>query len=542
MRKSFWLLATFLMFVGCGGFSPKINQDTGLPPPTPLFQGSSLLSAGQIDPDQFDRFTSNGKAKPQSNAAFTLNCDSEIAFCYQMDSSLFRERPEEGFSAYAPSVQSRQFSALEEEIADSDSQTPLSETAVSIPEALPQNAGLRNHPSRLPRKNRLEKGDKDSGLRRIGEKSEKKIEAQDLTASVAVIEAEDPPQESISPSEKDTISPSYPSPEVAPQETPEGNKSPSNLLAAFPTLLNEKVKKFIDLFQTKADTFFTQSLARSQAYESMMKRIFREKNLPEDLVYVALIESGFNPYALSRSKASGIWQFMTKTAKRFGLKVDAWVDERRDPEKSTYAAAEYLKNLYEIFNCWYLATASYNAGEGKILEAMKRTHSQDFWEISKYRYLKKETKEYVPMLLAAMIIARDPQKYGFSQVNYLPPLSYEKVAVPPGTRLDRIARAAQIDMAEFRALNPSLRRDKTPPDGSSFEIKLPPEKKEVFERNFFKIDKGDSRNPKTHQVRRGETLAQIAKKYRASLQELCEFNHISPKTTIQPGTTLSVPP
>ena len=218
------------------------------------------------------------------------------------------------------------------------------------------------------------------------------------------------------------------------------------------------------------------------------------------------------------------------------------MDERRDPEKSTYAAAEYLKNLHEMFNCWYLATASYNAGEGKILQAMKRSNSQDFWEISKHRYLKRETKEYVPMFLAAMIIAQDPEKYGFSRIDYHPPLLYEKVAVPPGTRLDRIARAAETDIAEIRTLNPSLRRDKTPPDGTIFELKLPPGKKEVFENNFFKTSKFDLLNAKKHPVRRGETLGQIAKKYRVSLQELCEFNQLSPKNPIKPGLTLLVPP
>ena len=493
---------------------------------------------------RLDLSASNGEAKLQSHSESTLNCNAEIGFCYQNE-PLFLIRAgaeEEGLPNYPSNMQFYLFSAPEEDVANSDSVPPLSEPKVSPGGAVPQIAGLGTHPSRPLKKARPEKGDKDFAGNRIGEKSDKKIEPQDLPGSAVIVEAEDQPQESFLPSEMETIPSSPPSPEIATEQTPGGIKSPPNLLARFPTLFNEKVKGFIDFFQTKADTFFTDSLTRSQAYESMMKRILREKNLPEELFYLALIESGFNPYALSRSKASGIWQFMTKTAKRFGLKVDTWVDERRDPEKSTYAAAEYLKNLHEIFNCWYLATASYNAGEGKILEAMKRANSQDFWEISKHRYLKQETKEYVPMLMAAVIIARDPQKYGFSQVNYLPPLSYEKVVVPPGTRLDRIARAAQIDMAEFRALNPSLRRDKTPPNGTPFEIKLPPEKKEIFERNFFKINKGDSRNAKRHQVRRGETLAQIAKKYRASLQELCEFNQISPKTLIQPGVTLLVPP
>lgn len=313
------------------------------------------------------------------------------------------------------------------------------------------------------------------------------------------------------------------------------------MLGGIPTLLNDRVKDFIDFFQNKADNFFTKSLARSQAYEGMMKQIFRDKNLPEDLFYLALIESGYNPLAQSRSKALGIWQFMSKTAKRFGLKVDKWVDERRDPEKSTYAAAEYLKSLHEMFNCWYLAAASYNAGEGKILQAMKRAKSQDFWEISKGRYLKQETKEYVPMFLAAMIIAQDPQKYGFSNIDYHSPLMYEKVSVPPGTRLDRIARAAQTDLEEIRTLNPALRRDRTPPEGASFEVKIPPGKKEVFETNFSKMRIFDPRKSRKHEIRRGETLGQIAKKYRIGLQELCEGNQITPKTPLKPGMALLLP-
>ena len=316
----------------------------------------------------------------------------------------------------------------------------------------------------------------------------------------------------------------------------------SQILGGIPTLLNDRVKDFIDFFQNKADGFFTRSLARSQAYEGMMKQIFREKNLPEELFYLALIESGYNPEAQSRAKALGIWQFMSQTAKRFGLKVDKWVDERRDPEKSTYAAAEYLKSLHEMFNCWYLATASYNAGEGKMLQAMKRAKSQDFWEISKHRYLKQETKEYVPMFLAAMIIAQDPQKYGFSNIEYHPPLMYEKVTVPPGTRLDRIARAAETDVDDIRTLNPSLRKDRTPPEGPSFEIKIPPGKKEAFESNFSRMKIFDPRTARKHQVHRGETLGQIAKKYRIDLQQLCEGNQITPKTPIRPGTTLFLPP
>ena len=325
-----------------------------------------------------------------------------------------------------------------------------------------------------------------------------------------------------------------------PQENPfeKPKPLPSQLLSVFPSLLKDQVGKFIDVFQTRGGGFFTNALGRSNAYSDMMKKIFREKNLPEELVYLALIESGYNPKAFSRSKASGIWQFIRGTAKQYGLKVNKWVDERRDPEKSTYAAAEYLKSLYRMFNSWDLAAAGYNAGEGNVLKAMRKANSQDFWEISQYRYLKKETKEYVPMFLAAMTIANDPQGYGFQNVEYHPPLVYEKVLVPPATRLERIARAAETDLSEIQTLNPSLRRDQTPPDARHFEIKLPPGKKEVFEKNF-KASK--QLKAKTHRVRRGEILSRIAKKYRISLQALCAQNELSPHSSLKPGMVLMLP-
>ncbi len=316
----------------------------------------------------------------------------------------------------------------------------------------------------------------------------------------------------------------------------------STLPAIFPSELNEKVGEFIAFFQQKAETFFSKALGRSQAYEEMMKRIFREKNLPEELFYLALIESGYNPQATSRAKAGGIWQFLAKTAKRFGLKVDKWVDERRDPEKSTYAAAEYLKSLYAIFNCWDLATASYNAGEGKVLRGMKKTKSQDFWELSRHRYLKQETKRYVPMFLAAVIIAKEPQKYGFSNINYLPPLVYEKVVVPPETNLDWVAKVSETDPSELRTLNPSLRRGKTPPGLPHFEIRIPPGKKEIFEKNLLAYKQSAAALNKKHRVRSGETLGSIAKKYRIDSQVLCEINALSSRSKIKPGMTLLLPP
>ena len=327
-------------------------------------------------------------------------------------------------------------------------------------------------------------------------------------------------------------------------ETPSLGQNPvSTLSAIFPSAFSEKkVEEFIAFFQQKGGSFFSNALARSQAYEDMMKKIFREKNLPEELFYLALIESGYNPHAISRSKAGGIWQFIARTASRFGLKVDKWVDERRDPEKSTYAAAEYLKSLYEMFNCWDLATASYNAGEGKVSRAIKKANSQDFWEISRSRYLKQETKRYVPMFLAAVLIAKEPYKYGFSNINYLPPLVYEKVLVPPDTSLVWLAKVAETDIAELRALNPALKRGQTPPGSSLFEIKLPPGKKEIYEKNLLTYNPLAAIKGKKHLVRPGETLTGIAKRYRVKYQDLCELNGLSPQSKIKPGIRLLLPP
>jgi LysM repeat protein len=321
-----------------------------------------------------------------------------------------------------------------------------------------------------------------------------------------------------------------------------GRKRPfSEVLALFPSLLHERVRHFIQYFQTHGEEFFSASLARSWVYEPMMKGILREKNLPEELFYLALIESGYKPHAQSNAKATGIWQLMPQTARRFGLQVNRWIDERRDPEKSTQAAAEYLKSLYELFQCWDLAAASYNAGEGKILSAMKKTNSQNFWQISRHRYLKQETKKYVPKFLAVVTIARNPRQFGFSKIEGSPPMAYEKVLVPPGTRLDRIARAAETKLTVLRSLNPALIKWQTPPNGSPLEIRIPLGKKEAFENNFH-LKQNDIAFAKKHRIRPGETLWHIARRYQINLRDLCEFNQIAPKALIHPGVTLLLPP
>jgi membrane-bound lytic murein transglycosylase D len=308
-----------------------------------------------------------------------------------------------------------------------------------------------------------------------------------------------------------------------------------------PIVINEKVEQFIQYFQTTARKVFSNWLARSEKYIPSMRNHLRENGLPEDLVYMALIESGFNPHAYSRSKASGPWQFTYLTGKRYGLRSNWWIDERRDPEKSTIAAAKYLKDLYDMFECWYLAAAGYNAGEKKIAAAMKRYRTEDFWELTKYRYLKQETKDYVPQMIAAALIAKDPEKYGFVGIEYQEPLCYDKVKVPEITDLRLIAQACETTVDEIKDLNPELSRWCTPPNFPDYEIKIPFGKKELFLRNFETLYPGETCRFKVHAVRKRESLAKIAKIYRVDLEPILEINRLNKKSRLSVGMNLLIP-
>ncbi len=308
-----------------------------------------------------------------------------------------------------------------------------------------------------------------------------------------------------------------------------------------PIVINEKVEHFLNYFQTTGRKSFSNWLARSGKYIPFMREVLKTNGLPEDLVYLAMIESGFNPYAYSRSKALGPWQFIYLTGKRYGLKSNWWVDERRDPEKSTIAAARYLKDLYDMFECWYLAAAGYNAGENKIANGMRRYRTEDFWELTKHRYLKKETKDYVPQMIAAALLAKDPEKYGFVGIEYEEPLQYDKVTVPPGTDLRIIARACEISTEELKELNPELRRWCTPPNVAEYEIKIPFGKKELFLKNFEALRPVKNSSFRTHRVKRGETLQQIARLHRVDLEPILEMNRLERRSRLSIGMELLIP-
>ena len=308
-----------------------------------------------------------------------------------------------------------------------------------------------------------------------------------------------------------------------------------------PIVINARVEQFIECFQTTARERFVTWLGRSQKYIPLMKNLFKAHGLPEDLVYIAFIESGFDPYAYSRSKASGPWQFIYWTGKKYGLKVNWWVDERRDPEKSTLAAAKYLKDLHERFECWYLAAAGYNAGEYKIINAMKRYRTVDFWKLAEYQYLKRETKNYVPQMIAVALIAKDPKRYGFTDVEYQEPLRCEKVRVPELTGLFLVANACETSVEEIKDLNPELQRGVTPPNEDAYEIKIPFGTKNFFLKNFEALQPLEKFQFKTHLVKTGETLAGIARHHRVDLEPLLELNHVKRTSRVSKGMTLLVP-
>jgi membrane-bound lytic murein transglycosylase D len=309
-----------------------------------------------------------------------------------------------------------------------------------------------------------------------------------------------------------------------------------------PVVVNDKVEFFIKYFQTKGRKYFEKWLARSERYLPMLKDIFRQNSLPEDLAYIALIESGFNPNAKSRARAVGMWQFMKWTGKKYGLKIDSWIDERRDPEKATRAAARYLKDLYGLFNSWHLAAASYNAGEGRIMRAVKKHKTDDFWVVANQKKtLKRETRDYIPKYIAALLIAKEPAKYGFTDIEYQPQIDYEKVNIPGATDLAVIAKACECLIDDIKELNPQLLRWFTPPTDSQYEIKLPKEKITVFQANFVMIPPQQRLTFLVHKVKKGETLLLIAKKYGTPIEPILYLNKLKNAKNVRIGTELVVP-
>jgi len=317
-----------------------------------------------------------------------------------------------------------------------------------------------------------------------------------------------------------------------------------------PVIVDPAVERHLRFFNTSIRSRFEQWLIRFSRYRPLVENIFAEFNLPSDLVNLSLVESGFNPHAYSRAKATGPWQFMKGTGKLYGLRIDNYVDERRDPIKSTVAAARYLRDLYDLFGTWPLAMAAYNAGEGKVQRALHKAQGNTFWDISKTRLIHQETKQYVPRIMAATIIARSPDQYGFGQPAATPH-QFEEVVVTRALHFRAIASASGVAYEDLRLLNPELRRDATPPDDSAYHLKVPVGTAEKvaglldripthkFPPLVTKVRPAKAGSPLSYRVRAGDTLEKVSKRFHIPLRTLKTRNNLS-SSVIRPGESLTI--
>ena len=309
-----------------------------------------------------------------------------------------------------------------------------------------------------------------------------------------------------------------------------------------PIPLNKRVLAYIELFQGRLHDFIQDGMARGSKYLPMIQNVFRAEGLPLDLAYVPLIESAFKTNALSRAKAKGVWQFMAGTGKENGLHTDWYIDERSDPEKATVAAAKYLKTLNDIFDGdWHLALASYNGGPGRVQKAIKRARVDDFWKlVDKGKNLPRETREYVPMILAAIVIARNPAQYGF-ELRFEEAPAFEKVTLPRAVDLRRIAEWTEVTIDEIQALNPELRRWTTPVRAGAYELKVPVGKAEAVQSRLVDAAAEDLVSLNWYTAKKGDTLASVAKKLRVSRTDLAEANYLKTTAKVKVGDKLIVP-
>ncbi|HZD40377.1 MAG TPA: transglycosylase SLT domain-containing protein [Terriglobales bacterium] len=285
-----------------------------------------------------------------------------------------------------------------------------------------------------------------------------------------------------------------------------------------------RVRYFLNYFSHTQRGYFAKLLGRSGKYFPMMARVLQEEGLPEELAYLALIESNFDPWASSGSHAVGLWQFVPVTARNYGLKINSWLDERRDPVKSTRAAAAYLKDLHAYFDRWYLATAAYNAGLGAIDKALQSSGAKDFWSLSEKAKLSEETRNFVPKFVAAALIASNPEKYGFTAVSYETPLIYEEVEVGGNLQLAVAADMAGTDFKSLQELNPELQKPYTPPGETGFRLKIPAGYGTAFVRAYQERRRSEPVEIVTHKVRKGDTLWAIARRYGQEVGSLMKLN------------------
>lgn len=306
-----------------------------------------------------------------------------------------------------------------------------------------------------------------------------------------------------------------------------------------PIVVKPSVIEMIRAYQTVRRAEFTRGLARMPRYLPLYLKMFQDAGLPRELAYLPLIESGYNPRAYSRARARGVWQFIYGTGRKYGLNVNWWLDERSDFVRSTEAAILYLKDLYMIFNDWWLALAAYNAGEGRIQRAITQAGTRDFWELQARGVLPYETTKYVPAFMAAVLIATNPELFGYERPE-AEPITWEEVEVRGGISLSSIARASGLDHEELKAYNDALRRAYIPA-GTTYRLRIPMAQASQVLAVLYRLPRNSHDGYITHRVRSGDTLSSIARRYHVSLNSLLEVNHMRLGSIIHPGQVLTIP-
>ncbi len=308
-----------------------------------------------------------------------------------------------------------------------------------------------------------------------------------------------------------------------------------------PVVYNDAVKKWMHYFLNRGRDYFTRYSERSGRYAPVMGKILEEEGLPRDLIFVAMAESGFHNQAKSWAQAVGPWQFMPATGKRYGLGIDWYIDERRDPIKATLAASKYLQKLYEEFGCWELAAAAYNAGEGKVGRAIKRYRTEDFWRLRQGRYLKAETKNYVPKIMALAIIGKNLTAFGFDELEFHEPLDFEEVIVPGNTDLVELSKDLNVEFEEIQRLNPEVLRWFIPAHIKDYRLRLPV----GFKSAFVKLDLKyyQSEFFETYTVRgKSATLTDIGNKVKVKHYVLKDLNpHLAAHAALKKDTVVKLP-
>lgn len=309
-----------------------------------------------------------------------------------------------------------------------------------------------------------------------------------------------------------------------------------------PVVYNEQVKKWMDYFLNRGRGFFERYAERAGRYAPILGAILEEHGLPRDLIFLAMAESGFNTNAKSWAAAVGPWQFMPYTGKLYGLEQDWYKDERRDPIKATVAAARYLTKLYDDFGSWEVAAAAYNAGEGKLSKAITKYKSDDFWDISKGRYLKAETKNYVPKIMALAIIGKNLKSFGFDDIDFHEPLDFDEISVKPGTDLVKLSEALQVDFEEIQRLNPEVLRWFTPPNIADYKVRIPANTAEKFAQCCSKLDLVAHDFQEYVVTKKSMSLAEVSKKFKIKKgYVLSSLNGVSENSNFKKGDIVKLP-